>query len=392
MDIHKDCYSAIDLTQQDGPHRRETDKQRHLVDNRLFKPYNGLKAKYGEYSRYNEADFSERLLIASDHVIGEYQKQFGAENAVDLSNDSITNLIYQVDLRALREDVSSYLKFKKDSYVLFDNLDRGWPEDGLTSDDILVMRCLIDASRKIQREMRALGLRFSCLVFLRNDVYQLLMERTSDFGKDLRAQLDWTDADQMREMLRLRLIQDEDDKSVSFETVWRKICISHIHAEESSQYLIDRSLYRPRNVLKILYHCRAVALNLGKTRIDEEDIMKGLSSFSNDLVVEADRELSDVMPGSAKKIYSFVGERPSFSLEELEILLDDSNWKNGEFSKLVERLVYFSILGIERNDEVRFIYDVGYDMNIIRAEIAKFSGTIRYRLHPAFWPALKIRA
>jgi hypothetical protein len=24
MDIHKDCYSAIDLTQQDGPHRRET--------------------------------------------------------------------------------------------------------------------------------------------------------------------------------------------------------------------------------------------------------------------------------------------------------------------------------------------------------------------------------
>jgi transposase len=26
MDIHKDCYSAIDLTQQDGPHRRETSR------------------------------------------------------------------------------------------------------------------------------------------------------------------------------------------------------------------------------------------------------------------------------------------------------------------------------------------------------------------------------
>jgi hypothetical protein len=24
MDIHKDCYSAIDLTQQDDPHRRKT--------------------------------------------------------------------------------------------------------------------------------------------------------------------------------------------------------------------------------------------------------------------------------------------------------------------------------------------------------------------------------
>jgi ABC-type lipopolysaccharide export system ATPase subunit len=25
MDVHKDCYSAINLTQQGGPHRRETD-------------------------------------------------------------------------------------------------------------------------------------------------------------------------------------------------------------------------------------------------------------------------------------------------------------------------------------------------------------------------------
>jgi hypothetical protein len=33
MDIHKECYSAIDLTQQDGPHRRETRYSRlvHMI-------------------------------------------------------------------------------------------------------------------------------------------------------------------------------------------------------------------------------------------------------------------------------------------------------------------------------------------------------------------------
>jgi hypothetical protein len=30
MAVHKDCYSAIDLTQQDGPHRRETDGRIHV--------------------------------------------------------------------------------------------------------------------------------------------------------------------------------------------------------------------------------------------------------------------------------------------------------------------------------------------------------------------------
>src|SRR5262249_749839 len=152
------------------------------------------------------------LLSVSDHIIAEYIRTVGNKAGVDLSNDEITNMIYRIDLRQLRDDVSAYLRFKKQSFVLFDNLDRGWPESGLTSDDVLVMRCLIDASRKIQREMRSHGLEFSSIVFLRNDVYQLLMSTTSDFGKDLKAQLDWTDPDQIREMLRLRMIQDQKDK------------------------------------------------------------------------------------------------------------------------------------------------------------------------------------
>jgi hypothetical protein len=219
------------------------------------------------------------------------------------------------------------------------------------------------------------------------------MSTTSDFGKDLKAQLDWTDADQIREMIRLRMVQNEKDRSASFETVWRSVCVSHAEGEESSQYLIDRSLYRPRNVLKLIYHCRSAALNLNKERIDEEDIRKGVSSFSTDLVVEANREITDVMPAATKKIYAFVEEeKPIFTLDELEILLSESHWPIGQFEKLVEHMVYFSILGVEREGEVTYIYDVGYDMDVVRATVQKFSGIIRYYVHPAFWPALKIGA
>jgi hypothetical protein len=371
----------------------EKDRQRHLTDNRLFEPYNRLKAKYGEYSKFNEADFSERLLAISDHIIAEYQRVFGDRSQVDLFNDDITNLVYKIDLKLLREDVGEYLKFKKQSFVLFDNLDRGWPETGLTPDDVLVMRCLIDASRKIQREMRQKNLDFSCIVFLRNDVYQLLMRTTSDFGKDLKAQLDWTDADQIREMIRLRMIQNEKDRTISFDTIWRSVCVSHVDGEESSQYLIDRSLYRPRNVLKLIYHCRAAALNLNKSKIEEEDFKKGVATFSTDLIVEASRELADVMPIAAKKIYAFVEEEnPTFTFEELEILMSESTWQPTQFEKLVHHMLYFSILGLERDGEVKYIYDVGYDMDILRAEIKKFSGVIRYHVHPAFWPALRVGA
>jgi hypothetical protein len=239
--------------------------------------------------------------------------------------------------------------------------------------------------------MRQKGLEFSCLVFLRNDVYQLLMSTTSDFGKDLKAQLDWTDPDQIREMLRLRLVQNSQDRSASFDAMWRTVCVSHIEGEESSQYLIDRSIYRPRNILKLLYHCRAVALNVGKDKIEEDEIKKGLKTYSTDLVIEADREISDVMPEARKKIYALVNESPSFTLDELEILFAESSWPAGTLEKLLKNMLYFSIFGIERDSEVRYIYDVGYDMEILSAEIKKFSGAIRYHLHPAFWPALGIQ-
>ncbi len=100
---------------------------------------------------------------------------------------------------------------------------------------------------------------------------------------------------------------------------------------------------------------------------------------------------ADVMPAAEKKLYSFVGEeKPFFPTEEIEILLGESSWPSGQLEKLLEHLLYFSIIGIERDGQIRYIYDVGYDMDILQAELKKFSGVIRYHLHPAFWPALKI--
>jgi hypothetical protein len=64
---------------------------------------------------------------------------------------------------------------------------------------------VIDAGRKIEREMRRDNHDFHCIVFVRNDVYDHLMKSSSDYGKESRAALDWNDPDMLREMLRLRL-------------------------------------------------------------------------------------------------------------------------------------------------------------------------------------------
>lgn len=83
------------------------------------------------------------------------------------------------------------------------------------------------------------------IVFLRNDVYELLVENTTDRGKTSKVLLDWTDPELLREMLRKRLIANEMIEADKFATIWPNICVSHIDGEESATYLIERSLMRP---------------------------------------------------------------------------------------------------------------------------------------------------
>ena len=71
---------------------------------------------------------------------------------------------------------------------------------------------------------------------------------------------------------------------------WLAICTSHIKGEESSQYLIDRCLMRPRCLIDIVNYCKSFAVNLRHQRIEAEDIEKGLKAYSTDLVFEVGLE------------------------------------------------------------------------------------------------------
>jgi len=69
----------------------------------------------------------------------------------------------------------------------------------------LILRCLINANRKIERELKGRRIKFYSIVFVRDDVYSLLMQGSSDYGKEMRASLDWSDLDLLGEVLKRRI-------------------------------------------------------------------------------------------------------------------------------------------------------------------------------------------
>lgn len=367
---------------------RNTYKHNHLITNL----YVELEETYRIAQFSAEGDFSERLLALSQRIVGEYQAKYGAEHLQKLTGEQVTELLYVHDLRSLRERISSYLQEKQAVWVLFDNLDKGWSTYGVDEIDAIVLRCLINAGRKIERDMRKNAITFHCIVFVRNDVYEHLMQNSADYGKEMRAVLDWTDRDLLREMLRLRLVSgmDKTASSASLEQIIPSICVSHYNGDEVVDYMIDRTLMRPRNLIKIFSHSRGFANNFNHDRIDEEDLAKGLEAYSQDLLLELDRELTDVMPSAKDVLYHLLDARPELSLTDISGYVQSAGVTEGDIDKVIEFLVYYGVVGLKVEDGDMYIYNVNYDPRKLAIRIARAGENARFCLNPAFWPALNI--
>ena len=127
----------------------------------------------------------------------------------------MTILGYETKIHELRAEVVNYAKVKDSVALLFDNVDKGWNATGLEDSDVVMIRSLVDAARKLGNDFRRAGTDFFCTVFLRNDVYEVLLSNTPDRGKDSVVLVDWLEADLLKQMVRRRLAYNNEKKTAS---------------------------------------------------------------------------------------------------------------------------------------------------------------------------------
>jgi len=371
----------------------EKDQHVYRYNHEIRDLYIELERTYRTEGHSSEGDFSERLLTLSQRIAQDYGQRYGSTDGTKLQAGQVTELVYSHDVRTLRAKVSSYLENKQGVWVLFDNLDKGWNTQGVDVVDAMVLRCLVDAGRKVERDMRKAGNTVHCIVFIRNDVYEHLVRQSADYGKEMRVTLDWTDSDMLRELLRLRLVASLSHESINqtFEQIWPKVCISHYKGEETSTYIIERSLMRPRNVIKIFAHSRGFAVNLAHSKIDDSDLQKGVTAYSQDLLVELDHELTDVFPAAKNLLYQFIDAPSQMSREQLESLIHQADVEESDTGKVIDFLLYYGIFGIKStDDQVHYIFNVNYDLKVLQVRASRLSGGKVYVINPAFRPALGI--
>ena len=276
-------------------------------------------------------------------------------------------------------------------WLLFDNIDNGWPTSGLKHEDLLMVRALIDATRKIERQFSSDNIKVRSVVFLRNDVYELLVKETSDRGKEASVVLDWTDSDLLRELVRLRIVSNGLEEDLDFKSAWLRLFVSHYKGEETSQFLIERSLMRPRFLLNLINHCKSFAINLNHEIIEGSDIEKGIAAYSADLLRDIGYELQDVSDETEGLLYAFVASSADLSEQQVMDTLLKSGLDQQKASRAVDLLLWYGFLGIRINsDDPKFIYDFSYNKALMDGVKKNSNQAVSLVINQAFWPALMI--
>ncbi len=369
------------------------DQQLHMRNDRLYEPYRRLASAYYADDYVIEGDFAERMLMLTQRIADDFEASKRRAEPGRLTTGEITEVLYKHDVSTLRERVVEYLSHKESLWILFDNLDKGWPAHGLGDDDVLTLRALIDAMGKIERQLARQKVEAHGVVFIRNDVYELLIAATPDRGKIPQITLDWTDPALLKELLRRRFTYAALRPSLTFDEVWRQICVSHYRGEETSQYLMERCLMRPRSLIELLGYCRSHAVNLRHDRIEDADIEAGEEGYSSDQLNNINFEIRDVFPAAADVLYDFIESPALLSLQQVRDLLV-RRVGEGTWEKLLELLLWYGFLGIVRDGgEATYIYHVRYDIKRLQGLLGKADdGRKVFAINAAFWRALEARS
>jgi hypothetical protein len=290
------------------------------------------------------------------------------------------------DIKALAEALSNYLVVsrKNNIWMLIDNLDKGWPVTLATSEDILIIRCLLEATRKIQRQLELRHLDLFSIVFVRNDIYQHLIIDPADRGKNTAVLLEWNDPDVFKEILRRR-IASSTAIDQPFDILWQHFFETHVNGVESYSYILERTLMRPRELLQFTRECINIAINRGHDKVIQDDILKAEESFSEDLLVDVNYELKDINPAFGDSPYAFIGCSKNLSRDEVAKRLVEIGIDKDQCTTIIDVLIWFGFLGIYiSEDEERYAYQYQHDLKLMTSKLEDAP----FCIHPGFRKAL----
>jgi hypothetical protein len=297
------------------------------------------------------------------------------------------------------------------TYVVVDDLDRDWADEKIAND---LIRCLFRTVLDLQRVEN-----LKVVVALRTNIFEHLNfgSRTGGQEEKFRSlvhRIHWT----QRELVAMadeRARIAADDAGLEDVTAVGDVLPEKGRARgDPMDYILERTLMRPRDVIAFLNECLAGAA--GKARLTWSDITAAEARYSQNRLLALRDEWKTNYPGIDKAFEVFRGAPAEMSqadvthyLDNVALLMADPNFEGVRWVTDVAEPVWSGALAPEAWGDsyqplVKFFYDIGF-VGIVNGTSAHFAqddpgyvdapaslrDETRYLVHPAFQPTLGVR-
>ena len=321
--------------------------------NRLFSSpddvaRNTLRQIYDSDYETLAMDFGSRVVFALDRVVPPSVSITAEERR--LQTEEALKSLRNYDLgRRLREFAGDEgISF----FIVADDLDKHWRANTKQSIELL-----LGLIAEVGRMQRFFGQHLKIVLFLREDIYDVLIRNDEDMPKRDILRMEWTTAN-LHHLVATRLstrVNGQDDNEV-----WSAIFPEPVRNVAASDYILSRSLPRPRDVLNLCQKAIDQAQRNGHEYVTAEDILDGEKSFSEALFYAVSSEFRGLYPDLEEVLLEYAGAAEKLSWSEFGEIAQraiDNNggivvkWVDGEDVSshyLAEVLFKIGLIGLSR--------------------------------------------
>jgi len=307
-------------------------------------------------------------------------------------------LVIQEVNKTLLNAICATLNPDNNYYVCFDQLDLRFDPDDPNYRDRLVG--LLLAARDINKEARDAGRKMSCLVFLRDDIYQgLKFEDKNKLTENHMSRIEWDTREgshTLKSLMEKRIASLFD---VSEEGAWELVFdeTQEMRGRQSKyQHMVDRTFLRPRDMIKycnetlLAYKGRSDAGNL----IDNKDVAAARQSYSEYLLSELEDEIFKHVPDYEKYMELLKTlDALDFELEAFEAVCEQRSNMVPEGKgalAILRELFEFSVVGFYQAGGQGY-GGSGYVWKYQNSRARFNEAATRFKVHPGFREVLGLK-
>ncbi|MEJ2793256.1 hypothetical protein WAE56_07550 [Iodobacter sp. LRB] len=244
--------------------------------------------------------------------------------------------------------------------IMFDELDEDY-KDIVALEKYNQYTELLTSLFKAVQDIRARfkDHKFFPVIFIRDDIYDIMQDPDKTKWIDYKVDLDWDEAS-IKNLLAFRIARaiDPNAKPQNFDRVWSQLFIrglvkyghKQLRGMPPFEYITRSSLLRPRDYIRFLQVCAGIALENNSLMIKPDYLNESDKSFSNYLRSELEDEIHGIIPDIHRILDIFtILRKQTLKIEEFKVEFDNAVnqglIKTRDYQFVLQMLFHFSVIG-----------------------------------------------